>query len=206
MTRRRLRRWWLAALAVLLCACSSTPSPHYYVLDRIAATGTPTSGLSIVVEAVAIPAEVDRPQFVLRGNASEVAIDDMHRWAAPLQSGIAEALASDLATRLGDASVATGQIGDASPRYRVSVEVLGFESRLGEETRLDAAWHVRRQDGIASSGRSTLREPAPARDFSALAAAHSRAVSQLAADIARTVVALESEAAVSRVHPPPSAR
>jgi len=192
MMRRWPIRWWMPVLVALLCACASTPSPYYYVLDHIDGTGAPrVAGLSIALESVTVPAEIDRPQFVLRGKANEFTIDDTHRWAAPLQSNIAEVLAGDLATRLGDASVMTELVGGASPRYRVNVEILAFESRLGEDARLTAAWHVRRDDGIAASGRTSLREPASGRDFSALAAAHSRAVSRLAAEIARAVVALE---------------
>jgi uncharacterized protein len=193
MMLRRPVPWWLPWLAALLCACSSSPPPRYYVLDPIAETAAPTAGPSIVVEAVTIPAEVDRPQFVLRGEANEVVIDDMHRWAAPLQSSLAGVLASNLAAILGTPDVATESIGNISPRYRVSVEILGFQSRLGEEVRLEAAWHVRRTGGAESSGRSSFREAAQGRDFSALAAAHSRAVSSLSAQIAHAIRALEQQ-------------
>jgi uncharacterized lipoprotein YmbA len=66
----------------------------------------------------------------------------------------------------------------------VEVEILALESRLGEDVRLEATWKVRRDDGASSSGRSRVREPVPGRDFSALAAAHRRALSIVATRIA----------------------
>ena len=180
--------WPMAALASLLCACYSTPSPRYYVLDADADSQPAGSapGPSIVVDAVTIPAVVDRPQFVLSGQGNEVFIDDGHRWAAPLEANLARALASDLEARvvLADASADGAR---PLPRYRVDVEILAFESRLGEDVRLEAVWRVRRDDGAASSGRSRFREPAAGRDFSSLAAAHSRTVASLAAEIALAI-------------------
>jgi len=175
--------WPMAALASLLCACYSTPSPRYYVLDAVSRPTENASGPRVVVDAVTIPAVVDRPQFVLSGQGNEVFIDDEHRWAAPLESNLAQALASDLEAHVHDADVGADRARPL-PRYRVDVEILAFVSRLGEEVRLEAVWHVRRDDGATSSGRSRFREPAPGRDFSSLAAAHSRAVASLAREIA----------------------
>jgi uncharacterized lipoprotein YmbA len=186
MTRRWPLQWWMPALASLLCACSATPSPRYYVLDGISRPGALAGGPTVVVDVVTVPAVVDRPQFVLSGEGSEVVIDDGHRWAAPLRSGVAEALARDLMADLDAASA-------SSPHYRVEVEISAFESRLGDGVRLEAAWKVRRDDGASSSGRSRVREPAPGRDFSTLAAAHSRAIASLANEIALTLRELGKE-------------
>lgn len=216
MSRLQLARWWLACLATLLGACSTTPSPRYYILDRASQSGTFASGPSVAVESVDIPAEVDRPQFVLAGEGNEVTIDDQHRWAAPLQASLAEALESNLAASLGAADVATERIEGPPPRYRVRVEILGFQSWLGKEVRVEAAWQVRRDDGASRWGRASFRESAPG-DFSALAAAHSRTVARLASEIAGVIRVAEEQryelpamapaaSAVLSAHPPPSAR
>jgi uncharacterized protein len=175
----------MPALASLLCACS-TPSPRYYVLDAISRPGPAMTGPTVVVDVVTIPAVVDRPQFVLGADGSEVTIDDEHRWAAPLQSSIAETLARDLMTDLDGTS-------PPSTRYRVEVEIFAFESRLGEGVQLEAAWKVRRDDGAASSGRSRVHEPAPGHDFSGLAMAHSNALSRLANEIALAIRDLDRQ-------------
>ena len=190
----------MSALASLLCACYSTPSPRYYALGagppapglKIAGAGSAATapavtagGSTVVVDVVAIPAAVDRPQFVLSGEGNEVSIDDDHRWAGPLQSSVAEVLARDL--------MGSEKPGASSARYRVEVEILAFESRLDEDVRLEATWKIRRDDGASSSGLSRVREPAPGRDFSALAAAHSRAISRLANEIALAIRDLDTQ-------------
>jgi uncharacterized protein len=182
----------MPALASLLCACS-TPAPRYYVLDGSSQPAASTGGSTVVVDIVTLPAVVDRPQFVLSGEGNEVVIDDEHRWAAPLQSSVAEALARDLMTSLDEAGACADRGDGFSPHYRVEVEILAFESRLGEDVRLEATWKVSRVGGASSSGRSRVREPAPGRDFSALAAAHGRAMSILATGIALAIRDLGKE-------------
>jgi uncharacterized lipoprotein YmbA len=184
--------WWPCALSVLACACASTPQPRYYVLE---ATATPAAGatrLSILVEPVSIPEAVDRPQFVVSTQANVVVIEDLHRWAASLQDNVATVLSEDLAAQLGTPLVTTSQDIDEVPAYRVNVSVREFRSRLGEDAQLGASWNVRRKDGATRSGYEDVREPARGGDFTALAAAHSRAVARLSAQIAAAIRALDT--------------
>ena len=98
-----MNRWCpgALALALLACACSTTQQPRYYTLEALrAADAVPATRLSVLVEPVTVPAEVDRPQIVRATQANEVAIEDLHRWAAPLQDNVAEVLAADLAAQL----------------------------------------------------------------------------------------------------------
>jgi hypothetical protein len=179
------------ALALLACACASTPPPRYYVLEAIRAADVPATRLSVLVEPVTVPAEVDRPQIVRATQANEVAIEDLHRWAAPLQDNVAEVLAADLAAQLGTRDVATSQELRRAYGYRVSVAIRGFESRLGEDARLAANWSVRRADGAIRTGDSSVRETTRGGDFAALASAHSRAIARMAQDISEAIRALE---------------
>jgi uncharacterized lipoprotein YmbA len=76
-------------------------------------------------------------------------------------------------------------------RYRVLVDVLRFESVPGEAAALDAVWTVRStKDGTTRSGRTTVSEPVPDREYATLAAAHSRALGRLSADLAGAIQAL----------------
>jgi uncharacterized lipoprotein YmbA len=45
---------------------------------------------------VAIPAAVDRPQFVIQKGPNQVAIDEFNRWAAPLAASIGRTVAENL--------------------------------------------------------------------------------------------------------------
>lgn len=182
------------AVAVALAGCAS-PASRFYVL---AATAVPEAGSSVpsevvAIDSVAIPAAVDRPQFVVHLASNRVLIDEFHRWAAPLSASIARTLAEDLAVLLGTSRVVSGPLAASfDPAYRVSVDIQRFESIRGQGVVLDAVWVVRRTaaGGAATSGRSTLREAATAGeggDYEALAAAHSRALAGLSRDIAAAI-------------------
>jgi uncharacterized lipoprotein YmbA len=182
------------ALALLACACSTTQQPRYYTLEPLrAADAVPATRVSVLVEPVAVPAEVDRPQIVRATQANEVAIEDLHRWAAPLQDNVATVLADDLSARLGTRDVATSAELRGAWRYRVSVDIREFRSRLGEDARLGASWSVRRADGATRTGFSSVREAAGGSDFAALAAAHSRALWRMAGEISDAIRDLERD-------------
>jgi uncharacterized lipoprotein YmbA len=192
--------WWPCVLALLAAACASTPLPRYYVLEALRTADAPATRVSILVEPVAVPAEVDRPQIVRATKANEVAIEDLHRWASPLQDNIAEVLAGDLSAQLGARDVSTSQDAGAY-RYRVNVAIREFGSRLGEYARLGANWSVRRDDGSTRRGYSSVRETARGSDFAALASAHSRAISRMSQEISDAIRALEQDPAKPAVAP-----
>jgi len=176
---------------MLAGGCASTPEPRYYELQAMARRGTPAPPLAISVEPVTIPPDVDRPQFVLGGSNGEVAIDDGHRWAAPLQDAITLALSRNLAAGLASEEVALAGDGPPHPKYRVRVAIRAFRSRLGEDAALDADWSVRRDDGLVRSGHSSIRVPVDGPGFDALASAHGVALARLSGEIADTVLAMD---------------
>ncbi len=195
MNARRFATWSPLAVALVAAACASAPEPRYFVLEALGEPGPASAGASILVGPVSIPDSVDRPQFVLSAGANEVVVDDGHRWASPLQDAIAEVLAQDLAAQLAGPRVTSSQPVAGRPDYRVSVAVGEFRSALGAGAQLDATWSVRRADGATRAGRSQLRERARGSGYAALAAAHSRALAAMSAQIAGAVRALEREPA-----------
>jgi uncharacterized protein len=180
-------------LAMLAGGCASTPETRYYELQATATRTGPTRALPIAVDSVAIPPDVDRPQFVLSATTDEVAIDDFHRWAAPLRDELALVVSRDLAALLGSDEVALPGEGGAAPRYRVQIEIRAFRSRIGDSAELDAGWYVRRDDGLLRTGHSTIRVPVKEPGFDALANAHSVAVERLSGEIAEAILALDRE-------------
>ncbi len=178
---------------VLAAGCASSPA-RFYTLSATAATGGPAaSKLSVAVGPVSVPAAVDRPQIVVTTGANQVALDDFNRWASPLQDNLARVIAENLVALLGTPTVTLfPQTLGADVDYRVQVEIRNFESAPGKSATLDAVWTVRRmKDGKARTGRTSVREKVENNGYDALAAAHSRAVEQLSADIANAVLALD---------------
>ena len=175
----------LALAAALAASCATTPAPRYYTLQAFAPqAATRATANPVYLAPVAIPDPVDRAEFVLSGNSSELVIDEQHRWAGSLRSLVGATLAEDLARGLGDARVTTEEYPGRG--YRVEVEISELTSRPSQEARIEAAWTVRRADGSERSHRSSLREPAGA-GFAALADAHSRALARLSSEIAAAV-------------------
>ena len=146
-----------------------------------------------MVGPVSIPASVDQPQFVLKVASNRVEVDELDRWAAPLDESIARAVAGDLAILLGTPTVATAQLANFSPEYVVAIDVQRFESVKGDSANLEAVWTVRKiSSGEILSGRSSIREPALGKDYEALAVAHSRALAGLSENIADVIRAENS--------------
>jgi len=197
MTLMRTRCAVSIALAVLVfTGCGASAPARFYTLQSNAtADGLPPASYGIVVAQVSVPAVVDRPQFVVQVAPNRVEIDEFNRWAAPLGETIADAVATDLGVRLGTPNVATAMRASFAPTYRVTIDVQRFDSIAGEAAVVEAVWAVTTvASGRIRSGKTIARESVQGDGFDALAAAHSRAVTQLTRDIATAIRNAEAAA------------
>jgi uncharacterized protein len=178
-----------AMAALILVGCGTTAASRFYTLSSTAtAASAPALNVTVVVGPVAIPATVDRPEFVTERGSNGVDVDGFNRWAEPLNDGIARVVADDLSTLLGGATVAVAPLANFAAAYRVTLRVQRFESVLGTSVLVDAVWVVRKEPGgEARSGHTLARETPAGNGFDALAAAHSRALATISADIAAAI-------------------
>lgn len=176
----------IAFLALAAAGCKSAPA-HFYTLNATAkGDDTAAAPYAVAVGPVAIPATVDRPQFVVQIAPNQVAIDEFNRWAEPLNDNIARAVAGDLSALLGTPRVVAAPPA-AVADYRVTLNIQRFETVPGKSVEIDAAWLIRKAGGGTLSGRTVAREPATDASFDALAAAHSRALARISVDIAAAI-------------------
>jgi uncharacterized lipoprotein YmbA len=177
-----------------IAGCASTPQPRFYALSATPASSAAASSVSVSVGPVSVPAALDRPQIVLSTGPNEVRLDDLNRWAAPLQDNLAEIIAQNLLGLLGTPNVSLfPKMPAADAQYRVAVEVQRFESVAGTAAVLEATWTVlRKKDRATQAGRTRAREPVQDASYDALVAAHSRAAGRLSEDIAQAVRALDA--------------
>ena len=188
MARRIAQFVSIALIAMAAAGCSTAPSRFYSLSSTSTADGTSATPVSVLVGPVTIPAAVDQPEFVVRVAANRVDVDEFNRWVAPLGDGIARAVAGDLVVLLGTPQVATQQLANFNPDYRVTIDVQQFESIQGNAAVIQAVWTVRRtSNGETRSGRTDAREPVQGQGFDALAAAHSQAIARVSADIAAAI-------------------
>jgi uncharacterized lipoprotein YmbA len=194
MTMLEPRTALLLALALAAAGCGSSPKRNFYTLQAPPAPGTRTvvsepGQPAVVVGPVTVPDTVDRSQIVVRTSDNRLDISDLNRWAEPLRLEIARVLAANLSRDLGGIQVSLqGQETAArEPDVRVAVDVLRFESVLGEAAIVEAAWVVLRNGAPPVRGRSSSRESIQGQGYEALAAAHSKAIAKIGRDIAAVI-------------------
>jgi len=181
-----------------LAGCASSPPARFYTLEAravatpVAAPAAGKADYGVVVGPVNIPDLVDRPQMVLRVDASRVTIAEQARWAEPLKIAIARALAGNLGLLLDGARVATyPQASGSSADYQIFIDVQTFDAVLGGASTIELIWTVKAGNGQAEkAGRSVSHEAAHGGDHAALVAAHEKALAAISREIAVAVRAL----------------
>jgi uncharacterized lipoprotein YmbA len=190
-----IRSFVTSAALALLAACSTTPPTRFYALETVAppqSSSAARSGKSVPaigVKTVAVPAAVDRPQFVVRTGDARVALDEFNRWAGPLRDEIARVIAGNLAADLGGPVVTVSSVLPTPSDLVVLLDVQRFDAKMGEGVEVDVVWVVRRatDEAPGRSGRSVIREPAAGSGYEALVAAYNRALAGVSKEIAATV-------------------
>ena len=91
---------YIAALAVLaLAACGTSPEPTYTMLSPVDGAPDKTFVATMVVTRPVLPDYLDQPGMVWR-DGDAITVDDMRRWAQPLDTMFEDVLAADLRQRL----------------------------------------------------------------------------------------------------------
>lgn len=191
---KKIEIFILGTLALLLAGCTSTVSPQFYTLSpSLTAVVSPSTNIAISVGPISIPADVDRPQIVVRTGPNQVTLAEFDRWASPLKAEIARVVSENLVSMLGTPQVTVfPQCSAEEATYRVGIDILRFESEPGKAAAMDVLWTVNsRKDGLSRSVHTKITEPTQNDGYDELAAAHSRALGRLSAEIARTIRELE---------------
>ena len=144
----------------------------------------------VYVGPVAVPDSVDRAPMVLMNSANNVDLSEEHRWAEPLKAAIPRIVGEHLMRLLGTTRVMSSRVGTSVDiDYRVALEVQRFDSSLRDGAAIDVLWTItgRRAPAGGRSGRSDVREPTQSATPEGVAAAHSRALARVAADIAAAI-------------------
>jgi uncharacterized protein len=174
-----------ALLAATLAACSSAPVHFHTLVPPAASPSATVAPFAIDVQAVGVPPQVDQPSMVLRSGSSSVNVLDGERWASPLGDEIRTALAADLSSRLGTHDIHGLPRGKDANVVMVQVDVRRFDSELGGNATLEAAWSVRKES-LSANCASRVVQPAGG-SYDTLVDAHQQAIGQLADQVAMAV-------------------
>ncbi len=188
---RFIRGAALAAALVTLWGCGSYPLPKIYVLgDAGPDTAVPAGAAGapvIELRPVQVPDYLDSTDIVRRVGPNQVAPSPLGRWGERLSVGITRDLVATLSRRLPDLTIQARSA--YAPSRRLSVAIDRFEIAPDGDCALAAHWRLTTADGksLAPSDEGVFVETAISGTDASAAAAMTRAVDALSAQIAVTV-------------------
>ncbi|HEY6354037.1 MAG TPA: PqiC family protein, partial [Burkholderiaceae bacterium] len=180
---------WL--LAGALAACGSSPPTHFHSLVATpvstgkAAHVVPASGVHFEVLPVAVPVQVDVPQFVVRLSDGSMAVLEHDRWIAPLGEEIRAALTLRVGQVLAD--VPPSSHAASAGAWRVGLEVQRFDSMMGRSASVQLQWSLQQGGGAAVLRCQARYEESVGTGASALAAGYRAVFERLGDAIARAL-------------------
>ncbi len=182
------------AAVALLAACGSVQPPRYHTLMPAPVSNVrppaPAGSLAWEVLSVAVPAGVDRPQWVVRSVDGSLAVLEQERWAAPLSDEIRAAVVERLTQEFGAPAVSA----EPRKRWRIRIDVNRFDSAPAREARLEATWTLSSDADAAAAlrCRGEFVQTLAASGYPALAKGHQQAVTTLADTIGSQLKALNA--------------
>lgn len=180
----------LAALALLLGGCGSTPPTDYYLLSANAPAGRSTSRPSIGIAELKVAEYLQRPEIIMMESANRARLDGFERWAEPLEDGIRRTLALNLGALLETDSVRVRPWPrDWTPDWVLRCTVARLDA-TATAVELVANWSVQRGTGA---------EPALERGSRLTRARSGSTADSLAADISALLLEL-SEQIANQMH------
>ena len=183
----------VAVCFLVLAGCGSSPAVHYYTLETINSRVTQDAAGSpiMAVGAFRLPEYLNRSQMVSRGAGAEMIVDDVNRWAEPLDASLHRVLASNLDVLLESMVViAYPGVAAVDVEYRLIGRIDRFTPDANGLVVLDVQWAVTDSAGtIRLPPRRASFESQAARpgDAGARAQAMSDVLAQFSRDIAGEV-------------------
>uniref|UniRef100_UPI00334275A2 PqiC family protein n=1 Tax=Castellaniella defragrans TaxID=75697 RepID=UPI00334275A2 len=194
-------------IAALLSACAVTPGTYYSLSAPPPAgqggAGPATAG-GVRFLRVRVPAEVERPQLVVRRESSDTQVVLLNEslWAAPLGDQIQAALAVRVSRTLGVPDLSQMVVPEGKPVREVTVQVSRFEMVFGQYASLEANWSEGTRPGPDTRlCQAALRVPVAGPGIAALVEGQRTAVGLLADIIAARMspaVAMPDDPAIQR--------
>ncbi|WMY07747.1 PqiC family protein [Paraburkholderia phenoliruptrix] len=202
LARGAVRAGALAA-ALALAACAS-PTSRFYTLGDVSggasATGSGVRSAAaapawlIEVAPIDVPPQVAKTQLVVQTGPTQVKVLEQERWASLPGDELRRALSTSLTQQLNTIDVYGTAYSDATPVYRVSMNVQRFESWPGSHALIDAVWSVRAVRSTAVMTCRSVVSESVAGGYDALVDGHRQALQRISAQVAAAVRAMAAAA------------
>ena len=188
------RRVALPLIAMIITGCGGSQQSRFYVLTEnpvpASRTATTSATRTVALGAVQLPAALDRPQMARRVGSDEISYAEYERWAGPLDEMVRRVLIVDLDGRLAPGMTLIENRTASPASLTISVDILRFDADITGLVKLDARWEMLGRAGgglIGAPHNARIVEPGAGQDAAAIAATMSRAVADLAGEIATGV-------------------
>jgi len=174
--------------AVVLAGCGSSPPTRFYSLEPTSVVA-PTQlhvPAPIKVDAVHVPAVLDRREIVQGEHNYQLSLSSQDRWGGDFGDMVRRVLTQDLQQRL-PAGMVIGPDNSAPADARgVVVDILSFQPRGAGVVELDADWVLLQGSPPRTTVHRSVHLTEPFQgSVESQAAAMSRLVGRLADDVAR---------------------
>lgn len=187
----------LVAVLILTYGCSSSKPSRFYLLAPVSSERLPAEPcVSLGVGPVKLPEYLDRSQIITRTGRNELLFAQRDRWAEPLSDTSPRIMAQNFSRLLCTKTILVYPYRSTDPfDYRVEVNVMRMDGRLGHEAVLEAWWSVSGSVAkkIAVSKRSVFVESLQGDRYEDFVEAQDKAVAALCREIAEAITLLSSE-------------
>ena len=187
------RRVALSLIAMIITGCGGSQQSRFYVLTEnpvlVSRTATTSATRTVALGAVHLPAALDRPQMARRIGSDEISYAEYERWAGPLDEMVRRVLFIDLDGRLAPGMTLIENRTASPASLTISVDILRFDADTTGLVKLDARWEMLGRAGglIGAPHNARIVETGSGQDAAAIATTMSRAVADLAGEIATGV-------------------
>ncbi len=179
---------------IIIGGCGSTPPSRFYVLSPLQGEHKQAEAdeacAAISVGPIELPDYVDRSQIVTRISPNKLNLAEFDQWAEPLKDSFSRVLMENLSSLVcADPISLYPSRGPTAIDYRVEVEVIRIDGRLGDQATLVARWIIlEEKDGtVLFTWKSKLSSPVQGDDYEALVAAQSQTIATLSRHIAEAL-------------------
>lgn len=186
-------------LVLALSACAGTPERYYSLTPVHDAAGSPSgqaADFAIRVDPVRVPAQIDRPQMVVRQDSGPgVLVLNQSLWAAPLTDDIRGMLARELSRRLHAADATHLPAPAGMDVWELDVEVRRFELMDGAWTELDLNWSLKSNshpNAVSAICNALIRQPVATPGVAPLIDGQREALQRFAATVSEAIRANEN--------------
>jgi uncharacterized protein len=174
-----------------------TPTAETAATTPAATTQSTSSDFTIGLGPIKLPPYLDRPEIVTRMAPNRLELSKEDRWGESIQNGFTRAMERDLAAQAGAAVIVFPWYSTVHIDMQVQIDVSRFETDAQGTATLSAKWTILDSTGknILYTVESNLTQPSKPGDNTEAAAALSRTIGDLSAQIANMLQQLRSHPA-----------